>query len=112
MTTKPTLQSIHMELQALKRQVEELNKKLSHHEDLLIRGMHDQLPLVEIVRNLARTVDMYISRKNEEEKQDAETRDKLRWIIIGVLVPAFLAFVGQAIVFYIRVLPTLERLAE
>ena len=85
----------------------EINLRILHLERVLILGDGNMLPLAEIVRNLTRTVDQYIAQKEKEETRRRDDWAKLKWVIIGVVVPSFIIFIGQAIVFYIRIFPTL-----
>ncbi len=71
-------------------------------------GDGDKLPLAEIVRSLTKTVGDYIAQKDKEEQEKKMEWNRWKWLIIGIIVPAFLAFMGQAIIFYVRVLPILE----
>ena len=85
----------------------EINLRILHLERVLILGDGNMLPLAEIVRNLTRTVSEYIAQKDKEETRRRDDWAKLKWVIIGVVVPSFIIFIGQAIVFYIRIFPTL-----
>ena len=91
-----------------KTEIDELKSRVSHLEKVLIMGDGDKLPLAEIVRSLTKTVGDYIAQKDKEEQEKKMEWNRWKWLIIGIIVPAFLAFMGQAIIFYVRVLPILE----
>lgn len=93
-----------------KKEIELLTERVSHLEKVLIIGDGDRLPLAEIVRNLTNTVKDYIAQKDKEEQKKIEQWEKLKWIIIVIAVPAILTFFGQAIVFFFKIYPILEKL--
>ena len=101
------------------KEIDELKNKVAHLERILIIGDGDRLPLAEIVRSLTKTVSDYIAQKDKEEQKQRELAEqealqkkaewnKLKWLVIGIVVPGFIAFLGQAIIFYARVLPIIE----
>ncbi len=91
-----------------KTEIDELKSRVAHLEKVLIMGDGDKLPLAEIVRSLTKTVGDYIAQKDKEEQEKKIEWNRWKWLLIGIIVPAFLAFIGQAIIFYVRVLPILE----
>jgi len=93
------------------KEIDELKDKVVHLEKILIIGDGDRLPLAEIVRTLTKTVSDYIAQKDKEEQRKKDDWNRLKWIVIGIVVPALLAFFGQVIIFYFRVLPILEGLS-
>ena len=93
------------------KEIDELKNKVEHLEKILIIGDGDRLPLAEIVRTLTKTVSDYIAQKDKEEQRKKDDWNRLKWIVIGIVVPALLAFFGQVIIFYFRVLPILEGLS-
>lgn len=93
------------------KEIDELKDKVAHLEKILIIGDGDRLPLAEIVRTLTKTVSDYIAQKDKEEQRKKDDWNRLKWIVIGIVVPALLAFFGQVIIFYFRVLPILEGLS-
>lgn len=95
----------------LQKEVDELKNKVAHLEKVIIIGDGDRLPLAELVRSLTKTVNDYITQKDKEEQQRKDDWNRAKWLIIGIVVPALLAFVGQAIIFYFRVLPIIEKLS-
>lgn len=97
-----------MTLLTLQKEVDELKSKVTHLERILIIGDGDRLPLAEIVRTLTKTVSDYIAQKDKEEQQKKDDWNKLKWIVIGIAAPALLAFFGQVIIFYFKVLPIIE----
>jgi len=94
----------------MQKDIDEMKTRITHLEKILIIGDGDRLPLAEIVRSLTKTVSDYIQQKDKEEQEKRNEWARWKWLIIGVLVPAFLAFMGQAIIFYVRVLPIIENL--
>lgn len=100
------IQSLEVETKALRILVEDVKAKADRHEQILVSGDGNRLPLAEVVRNLTKKFDDFM--ENEMKKQ--EQWNKLKWIIIAFVVPSFLAFVGQGIIFYFRILPIVERL--
>ena len=95
----------------MQKEIDELKNKVAHLERILIIGDGDRLPLAEIVRSLTKTVSDYIEQKDKEEQQRKDDWNRLKWIIIGIALPALFAFIGQAIIFYFRVLPIIENLS-
>ena len=93
------------------KEVETLKDRVTHLEKILILGDGERLPLAEIVRNLTKTVDNYIAQKDKEEQERRAQWDKLKWVIIGFVVPGTFIFIGQAFVFFFRFLPIVESLA-
>lgn len=93
-----------------KKEIEEIKSRVAHLEKVLIIGDGDRLPLAEIVRSLTKTVSDYIAQKDKEEQEKRMEWNRWKWLIIGIVVPAFLAFMGQAIIFYVRVLPIIENI--
>jgi hypothetical protein len=105
------------------KEIEELKLKVAHLEKILIIGDGDRLPLAEIVRTLTKTVSDYIAQKDKEEqkqreKEEAESQikkaewNRLKWLIIGIVLPAIIAFTGQAIIFYVKIFPLVEKLSR
>jgi hypothetical protein len=94
----------------MQKDIEEMKTRISHLEKVLIIGDGDRLPLAEIVRSLTKTVSDYIAQKDKEEQDKKNEWNRWKWLIIGIIVPAFLAFMGQAIIFYVRVLPIIENI--
>lgn len=101
-----------MSLVTMQKEIDEVKNKVAHLERILIIGDGDRLPLAEIVRTLTKTVSDYIEQKDKEEQQRKDDWSRLKWIIIGIALPALFAFVGQAIIFYFRVLPIIEKLSS
>jgi len=97
-----------MTITALEKEITDLKAKVAHLEKILIIGDGDRLPLAEIVRSLTKTVSDYIAQKDKEEQAKKDDWNKLKWVIIGFVVPGFILFLGQAIIFYVRVLPIIE----
>lgn len=97
-----------MATSTIQKEIDDLKLKVAHLEKVLIIGDGDRLPLAEIVRSLTKTVSDYIQQKDKEEQEKRNEWNRWKWLIIGIVVPAFLAFMGQAIIFYVRVLPILE----
>lgn len=100
-----------MSLMTLQKEMDEVKTKVAHLERILIIGDGDRLPLAEIVRSLTKTVSDYIAQKDKEEQRKKDDWNKMKWLIVGIVVPALLAFLGQAIIFYFRVLPIIESLS-
>ncbi len=94
----------------MQREIDELKTKVAHLEKVLIIGDGDRLPLAEIVRSLTKTVSDYIAQKDKEEQEKRNEWNKWKWLIIGIVVPAFIAVMGQAFIFYVRVLPIIENI--
>jgi hypothetical protein len=94
----------------MQKEIDDMKTRIAHLEKVLIIGDGDRLPLAEIVRSLTKTVSDYIAQKDKEEQDKRNEWNRWKWLIIGILVPAFLAFMGQAIIFYVRVLPIIENI--
>jgi hypothetical protein len=103
-----SINALNVEVGALRGLYEENKKQIDNHDKILVRGYDDHLPLAEVVRNLTNTVSSYIGQKDKEEQKKREQWDKLKWIIIPFVITGFMAFMGQAVVFYFRILPMLE----
>jgi hypothetical protein len=88
-----------------------LKERVSHLEKILIIGDGDRLPLAEIVRTLTRTVSDYIAQKDKEEQERKDQWNKGKWLVLGIVVPSFFVFMGQAVLFYFRILPLVETLS-
>jgi len=101
-----TIQSLEVETKALRILIEDVQKKADRHEQILVSGDGNRLPLAEVVRNLSKKFEDFID--NEKNKQ--AQWEKLKWIVLAFLIPATLAFIGQAFIFYVRILPLVERL--
>ena len=110
-----------MSIVTLQKEMDAVKNRVDHLEKILIIGDGDRLPLAEIVRTLTKTVSDYIAQKDKEEQQrktkeaviEAEKqteRNKWKWLILGIVVPSAFIFIGQAVVFYFRVLPIIEKL--
>jgi len=99
-----------MTASTIQKQVDNMETRIAHLEKVLIIGDGDRLPLAEIVRSLTKTVSDYIAQKDKEEQDKRNEWNRWKWLIIGIFVPAFMAFVGQAIIFYVRVLPIIENI--
>jgi hypothetical protein len=100
-----------MSLTTLQKEMDEVKTKVAHLERILIIGDGDRLPLAEVVRALTKTVSDYIAQKDKEEQRKKEDWNRIKWIVIGIVVPALIAFLGQAIIFYFRVVPIIEGLS-
>lgn len=101
-----------MTVATMQKEIDEMKTKVAHLEKILIIGDGDRLPLAEIVRSLTKTVSDYIAQKDKEEQRKKDDWNRLKWLVIGIVVPALLAFFGQVIIFYFRVLPIIESLAS
>lgn len=99
-----------MTVATMQKEIDEMKTKVAHLEKILIIGDGDRLPLAEIVRSLTKTVSDYIAQKDKEEQDKKNEWNKWKWLIIGIVVPAFIAVIGQAIIFYFRVLPIIENI--
>ena len=99
-----------MTVATMQKEIDEMKTKVAHLEKILIIGDGDRLPLAEIVRSLTKTVSDYIAKKDKEEQDKKNEWNKWKWLIIGIVVPAFIAVIGQAIIFYFRVLPIIENI--
>ena len=95
----------------LQKEMDEVKNRVTHLERILIIGDGDRLPLAEIVRTLTKTVGDYIAQKDKEEQRKKDDWNRLKWLVLGIVVPALIAFFGQVILFYFRVLPIIESLA-
>jgi len=111
-TNETLITALQVEVSALRVLVEDVKKKTDHHERILVSGDGDRLPLAEVVRNLTKTVGDYIEQKDKEEQQRRDQWQKVRMIVIGVAIPAILAFIGQAVIFYVRILPLIEKFTQ
>ncbi len=60
----------------------------------------------ERIRKIEKDIDMQI----EKEKKRAMFWDKFQWVIIPFVISGVFVFIGQALVFYFRVLPLIEHL--
>ena len=100
------IQSLEVETKALRILVEDVKIKADRHEQILVSGDGNRLPLAEVVRNLGTKFEEFMA--NEKRKQ--EQWDKAKWIVLTFLITGGLAFVGQAFVFYVRILPLVESL--
>jgi hypothetical protein len=101
------------------KDIEDMKNRIAHLEKVLILGDGDRLPLAEIVRNLTNTVSDYIAQKDKEEqisqrKDDAKQAEwlKIRNIALGFIIPAAFVFAGQAIIFFFRIYPLLDKLSQ
>ncbi len=101
-----------MPTNTLHKDVESLKDRVTHLEKILILGDGERLPLAEIVRNLTKSVENYIAQKDKEEQKRKDQWEKLKWIIIGFVVPGVFIFIGQAFVFFFRFIPLVESLAQ
>jgi len=103
----------------IQKEISGLMERVSHLERVLILGDGDRLPLAEIVRNLTKSVSDYIAQKDKEEQKRLEQEEaraaewkKIRNIALGFLIPAGLVFAGQAIIFFFRIYPILDKLSQ
>lgn len=103
---KDTMEShSHPELIQMQVQIQELFKKVDHHDKILVTGSDDQLSLPETVRSLATIVKSYIDRKDREEEDKKREWNKWKWVVVGFAVPLVLGFFGQLVWFYIQFVP-------
>lgn len=98
------------EVEALKLRVERLENISDHHDKILIRGYDEYLPLTEIVRSLAKTVNDYITRKEKEEEKVFAQREKWKWTIIPIIVGILATYIIQVYLFVLKIYPILENL--
>ena len=112
-----------MTVTSLQKEFDEMKSRVSHLEKVLILGEGDRLPLAEIVRSLTKTVSDYIAQKDKEEqisreKAEQQAKEKkaewnrLKWLIIGIVLPGIFIFVGQAFVFYVKIFPLIDELSK
>ena len=121
MDTTEIINSIQIEVNALRLLCEDLKSRTSNLEKTVIVGQPGSLPLAEVVRNLSNTVSSYIEQKNKEE-EEARVKDaqlskerreqKNRWTILGasIVIPTLLTLLGQAAYFYLKVVPIIAAL--
>lgn len=103
---KDTMEShSHPEIIQMQVQIQELFKKVDHHDKILVTGSDDQLSLPETVRSLATLVKLYIDRKDREEEEKKKEWSRWKWVLIGFVVPLVLGFFGQLVWFYIQFVP-------
>ena len=107
-TLLTAIQSLEVETKALRILVEDVKAKADRHEQILVSGDGNRLPLAEVVRNLTKKFDDFMDGELKKQEQ----WNKLKWIVIAFVVPSFLAFVGQGIIFYFRILPLVEELSK
>jgi len=101
----------HPEIIQMQVQIGALAGKVDHLEKILVTGSDEQLPLPEIVRALATTVDNYIKRKEQEEKDKKEEWGKWKWAILGVVIPGVTIFLVQAAFFFFRFVPIMLQMS-
>jgi hypothetical protein len=105
------------------KEIDDLKNRLLHIEKILIIGDGERLPLAEIVRSLTKTVGDYIAQKDKEEQNQREKFEKeesmkkaewnkAKWLIISIATPLIFTFIGQAFIFYFRVLPIIETVGK
>lgn len=115
------LNSIQIEVGALRLLCEDLKLRVTVLEKTVIVGHPGSLPLAEVVRNLTNTVNNYIEQKNKEEEdrkkeevqREKEKREQRnRWIILGasIGIPILLTIIGQAVYFYFEIVPLIDPL--
>lgn len=113
------VQSIQIEVSALRILCEELKIRTEKLENTVIIGYNGNLPLAEVVRNLTNTVSDYIARKDKEEADQKKAKETLekekreqrnRWAILiaTFLLPFLVTFIGQAIYFYFKFVPLIN----
>lgn len=119
MDTSEIINSIQIEVNALRLLCEDLKMRTSTLEKTVIVGQPGSLPLAEVVRNLSNTVSSYIEQKNKEE-EDKKARDEVfskerrdqrnRWIILvaSITIPLLITFIGQAVYFYFKIVPLIQ----
>ena len=110
-TLAQAVSELEGEIKEIRIMLDTYAQKVDTLEVVVLRGEGDRLPLAEIVRNLTKTVNDYITHKDKEEQKKREQWDKLKWVIIPIIVSGVIAFIIQAIVFYFRIFPLLERLS-
>ena len=110
-----------MSVATMQKEIDDMKTRVAHLEKVLIIGDGERLPLAEIVRSLTKTVSDYIAQKDKEEQKQKEREEqkeidkkaewnRWKWLVIGIVVPGLLAFAGQAVYFYFRILPVVESL--
>lgn len=108
------LDDVYKEVQEVRQMIEilETNQHADHlllvdHDKILVRG--NGVPsLQETVRVLAKTMTDFISEAQSEKKVRREEARHWKWLLIGIGVPAVVSFLGQAIVFWVRVVPIMD----
>lgn len=110
------VQSIQIEVSALRILCEELKIRTEKLENTVIIGYNGNLPLAEVVRNLTNTVSDYIARKEKEDEERKakeeqfakERRDQInRWIILlaSIGIPILIGVISQTVYFYFKIVP-------
>jgi len=106
------INSLQVEVSALRVLVEDVKMRTDHHEKILVVGYEEHLPLAEVVRNLTNTVGSYIAQKDKEEQNKKDQWNRFKWVVIPIIVSGVIAFIIQAIVFFFRVYPIIEKLSQ
>lgn len=107
-----SINTLQAEVTALRFLIEDVKKRTDQHEKILVVGYEDHLPLAEVVRNLTKTVSDYIGQKDKEEQKRKEQWDKLKWVVIPMVVASAFALIAQAFIFYVKVYPMIEKLSQ
>lgn len=102
----------HTEIAIMQVQIAEMDKKVTLHEKILVTGSDERLSLPEVVRALTNTINTYIKRKEQEEVDKKEEWKRLRWVILGTIIPAIIVFIAQATIFFFRFVPIMVSLSE
>jgi len=110
-----------MNLETLARDVEELKRKvetmavvvdadhevLSTLDKIIVRG-NGTPSLQEVVRALSKTLTEFLDEVKEEKKNKKDEANKLKWLILGIGIPALLGYAAQAVIFWVRVFPIIK----
>jgi len=57
-------------------------------------------------------VGSYIAQKDKEEQNKKDQWNRFKWVVIPIIVSGVIAFIIQAIVFFFRVYPIIEKLSQ
>ncbi len=108
--TLTAIQAIKLEVQEIRTMLNTYMDKVDRHDKMLVSGDGDRLPLAEIVRNLSKTVQEYIAQKDKEEQLKQDEWRKIKTALILAGIPLVITFIGQAVVFYFKIIPLIEKL--
>lgn len=94
-------------VESVRAQQQENTDMLREHDKILVRG--NGVPsLQETVRTLAKTMNDYLEEVKQEKLDKKKEATTLKWLLIGAGLPLLLAFIGQAVVFYVKIYPMLQ----
>lgn len=94
-------------VETLRAEHKEDREMMREHDKILVRG--NGVPsLQETVRILAKSMNDYFEEVKQEKADKKKEATTFKWLLIGAGIPLLLTFIGQAVIFYVKIYPMLQ----